>query len=170
MRDLRACPRGWRQDHDRAGGRSGAAFTVILPIPMATTGKLLTARCLILMRMAICAGRRGSLLNNHVLTSLRFRGDLRLRSQALLGILALRPLTSVRGELCRTMNLIHLATMWFDRLTMNGRNIMTTSKVAAAKLAKGNSAVTSNQSRCFWATGVPDFYEKYHDEEWGALL
>jgi len=24
------------------------------------------------------------------------------------------------------------------------------------------------QSRCFWATGVPDFYEKYHDEEWGV--
>ncbi len=23
-------------------------------------------------------------------------------------------------------------------------------------------------SRCFWATGVPDFYEKYHDEEWGV--
>ena len=46
---------------------------------------------------------------------------------------------------------------------------MTTSKVAAAKLAKGNSAVTSNQkARCFWATGVPDFYEKYHDEEWGV--
>lgn len=22
--------------------------------------------------------------------------------------------------------------------------------------------------RCFWATGVPDFYEKYHDEEWGV--
>jgi DNA-3-methyladenine glycosylase I len=24
------------------------------------------------------------------------------------------------------------------------------------------------QSRCFWATGVPDFYEQYHDEEWGV--
>jgi DNA-3-methyladenine glycosylase I len=23
-------------------------------------------------------------------------------------------------------------------------------------------------NRCFWATGVPDFYEKYHDEEWGV--
>ena len=23
-------------------------------------------------------------------------------------------------------------------------------------------------SRCFWATGIPDFYEKYHDEEWGV--
>lgn len=22
--------------------------------------------------------------------------------------------------------------------------------------------------RCFWATGVPDFYERYHDEEWGV--
>ena len=29
--------------------------------------------------------------------------------------------------------------------------------------------VTSDgQPRCFWATGVPDFYEKYHDEEWGV--
>ena len=26
----------------------------------------------------------------------------------------------------------------------------------------------TNQNRCFWATGVPDFYEKYHDEEWGV--
>jgi DNA-3-methyladenine glycosylase I len=23
-------------------------------------------------------------------------------------------------------------------------------------------------NRCFWATSVPDFYEKYHDEEWGV--
>ncbi|TAG02180.1 MAG: DNA-3-methyladenine glycosylase I [Burkholderiales bacterium] len=23
-------------------------------------------------------------------------------------------------------------------------------------------------TRCFWATDVPDFYEKYHDEEWGV--
>ena len=23
-------------------------------------------------------------------------------------------------------------------------------------------------SRCFWATDIPDFYEKYHDEEWGV--
>ena len=23
-------------------------------------------------------------------------------------------------------------------------------------------------NRCFWATGIPDFYEKYHDEEWGV--
>lgn len=46
---------------------------------------------------------------------------------------------------------------------------MTTPKAAAAKVTKSNSAVTSNQkSRCFWATGVPDFYEKYHDEEWGV--
>ena len=29
--------------------------------------------------------------------------------------------------------------------------------------------VTSDgQPRCFWATGIPDFYEKYHDEEWGV--
>jgi DNA-3-methyladenine glycosylase I len=26
----------------------------------------------------------------------------------------------------------------------------------------------SEKTRCFWATGVPDFYEKYHDEEWGV--
>ena len=26
----------------------------------------------------------------------------------------------------------------------------------------------TNQNRCFWATGIPDFYEKYHDEEWGV--
>jgi DNA-3-methyladenine glycosylase I len=23
-------------------------------------------------------------------------------------------------------------------------------------------------NRCFWATGVPDYYELYHDEEWGV--
>jgi DNA-3-methyladenine glycosylase I len=23
-------------------------------------------------------------------------------------------------------------------------------------------------NRCFWATGVPDYYEQYHDEEWGV--
>ena len=28
--------------------------------------------------------------------------------------------------------------------------------------------MTVQNSRCFWATGVPDFYEKYHDEEWGV--
>ena len=28
--------------------------------------------------------------------------------------------------------------------------------------------MTIEKSRCFWATGVPDFYEKYHDEEWGV--
>ena len=29
--------------------------------------------------------------------------------------------------------------------------------------------VTSDgQPRCAWATGIPDFYEKYHDEEWGV--
>jgi DNA-3-methyladenine glycosylase I len=27
---------------------------------------------------------------------------------------------------------------------------------------------TKVETRCFWATGVPDFYEKYHDEEWGV--
>ena len=27
---------------------------------------------------------------------------------------------------------------------------------------------TDDKNRCFWATGVPDFYEKYHDEEWGV--
>jgi DNA-3-methyladenine glycosylase I len=26
----------------------------------------------------------------------------------------------------------------------------------------------TTQTRCFWAIGVPDFYEKYHDEEWGV--
>ena len=26
----------------------------------------------------------------------------------------------------------------------------------------------TTKSRCFWATDVPDFYEKYHDEEWGV--
>ena len=28
--------------------------------------------------------------------------------------------------------------------------------------------MTTEKSRCFWATGVPHFYEKYHDEEWGV--
>lgn len=28
--------------------------------------------------------------------------------------------------------------------------------------------MTIEKSRCFWATGIPDFYEKYHDEEWGV--
>jgi DNA-3-methyladenine glycosylase I len=27
---------------------------------------------------------------------------------------------------------------------------------------------TISTNRCFWATGVPDFYEQYHDEEWGV--
>ncbi len=35
-------------------------------------------------------------------------------------------------------------------------------KVAAAKVT------SDGQMRCFWATGIPDFYEKYHDEEWGV--
>jgi DNA-3-methyladenine glycosylase I len=26
----------------------------------------------------------------------------------------------------------------------------------------------TTKNRCFWATGVPDFYEKYHDDEWGV--
>ena len=28
--------------------------------------------------------------------------------------------------------------------------------------------MTDPINRCFWATAVPDFYEKYHDEEWGV--
>ncbi len=28
--------------------------------------------------------------------------------------------------------------------------------------------IESEIKRCFWATGVPDFYEDYHDEEWGV--
>ncbi len=28
--------------------------------------------------------------------------------------------------------------------------------------------MTQPVSRCFWAMGVPDYYEKYHDEEWGV--
>ena len=28
--------------------------------------------------------------------------------------------------------------------------------------------MTGQKQRCFWATAVPDFYEKYHDEEWGV--
>ncbi len=34
-------------------------------------------------------------------------------------------------------------------------------------MTKANTA-TTEKSRCFWATDVPDFYEKYHDEEWGV--
>ncbi|MBL8311357.1 MAG: DNA-3-methyladenine glycosylase I [Burkholderiales bacterium] len=29
-------------------------------------------------------------------------------------------------------------------------------------------ATSDGKNRCFWATGVPDFYEKYHDDEWGV--
>ena len=28
--------------------------------------------------------------------------------------------------------------------------------------------MSDGNPRCAWATGIPDFYEKYHDEEWGV--
>jgi len=31
-----------------------------------------------------------------------------------------------------------------------------------------SKTLNTEKSRCFWATGVPDFYEQYHDEEWGV--
>ncbi len=34
--------------------------------------------------------------------------------------------------------------------------------------APATLATSDGKNRCFWATGVPDFYEKYHDEEWGV--
>ncbi len=40
---------------------------------------------------------------------------------------------------------------------------MAATKDIAAKTEKAGAV-----PRCFWATGVPDFYEKYHDEEWGV--
>jgi DNA-3-methyladenine glycosylase I len=49
-----------------------------------------------------------------------------------------------------------------------------TGKPAAPKvprepdMSKAETAPGSEISRCFWATGIPDFYEKYHDEEWGV--
>ena len=39
----------------------------------------------------------------------------------------------------------------------------------AAKKSPAATVDNANEkNRCFWATGVPDFYEKYHDEEWGV--
>ena len=38
----------------------------------------------------------------------------------------------------------------------------------AAKKAEKPKVPSDGQPRCAWATGVPDFYEKYHDEEWGV--
>jgi len=36
-------------------------------------------------------------------------------------------------------------------------------------MASKPAPVTSDgKPRCAWATGIPDFYEKYHDEEWGV--
>ena len=44
---------------------------------------------------------------------------------------------------------------------------MTTPKATTTKAARSNAPVPADsKTRCFWATGVPDFYEKYHDEEW----
>ena len=38
----------------------------------------------------------------------------------------------------------------------------------AEKKADRPKVTSDGQPRCFWATGIPDFYEKYHDEEWGV--
>ena len=38
----------------------------------------------------------------------------------------------------------------------------------AEKKVEKLKVTSDGQPRCFWATGVPDFYEKYHDEEWGV--
>jgi len=35
-------------------------------------------------------------------------------------------------------------------------------------MAATTKALAGEIPRCFWATGVPDFYGKYHDEEWGV--
>ena len=35
-------------------------------------------------------------------------------------------------------------------------------------MATQPTTTSDGQPRCFWATGVPDYYEKYHDEEWGV--
>ena len=35
-------------------------------------------------------------------------------------------------------------------------------------MATKPTTTSDGQPRCAWATGVPDFYEKYHDEEWGV--
>ena len=39
---------------------------------------------------------------------------------------------------------------------------------SVAKKVTTAKVTSDGQSRCFWATGIPDFYEKYHDEEWGV--
>ena len=36
------------------------------------------------------------------------------------------------------------------------------------KKAAPPKVTSDGQPRCAWATGIPDFYEKYHDEEWGV--
>ena len=38
----------------------------------------------------------------------------------------------------------------------------------AEKRAEKPKVTSDGQPRCAWATGIPDFYEKYHDEEWGV--
>ena len=38
----------------------------------------------------------------------------------------------------------------------------------AEKKAEKPKLTSDGHSRCAWATGIPDFYEKYHDEEWGV--
>ncbi len=38
----------------------------------------------------------------------------------------------------------------------------------AEKIAEKPKVTSDGQPRCAWATGIPDFYEKYHDEEWGV--
>lgn len=40
--------------------------------------------------------------------------------------------------------------------------------MAAKKSPAATVDKATEKNRCFWATGVPDFYEKYHDEEWGV--
>lgn len=35
-------------------------------------------------------------------------------------------------------------------------------------MAAKPTTTSDGQPRCAWATGIPDFYEKYHDEEWGV--
>ncbi len=39
---------------------------------------------------------------------------------------------------------------------------------AVEKKAAPPKVTSDGQPRCAWATGIPDFYEKYHDEEWGV--
>lgn len=46
---------------------------------------------------------------------------------------------------------------------------MTTRKPSANKASSDEAALPPGRKpRCHWATGVPDFYENYHDEEWGV--